>query len=146
MKLEFIFGVIMFAIVIVWVVSQINTSYTSIGSDSKNDVFRAKAYNLMAYLAEGSGDPGWESATDPKSIGLSYEGQPYNLSMSKIAELSSNCSLLDRYNLGAYRVRVDDSTGNLLSCGPKSVAQITISVTKNVYIEDHYGNMTVEVW
>ena len=98
MKLEFIFGVVMFGIVIFWVVSQINTVYAGIGTDSRNDVLRAKAYNIMSYLAEGGGEDGWETNPSPKLIGLAYKDQPYNLSASKISKLNSSCSLLDNYN------------------------------------------------
>ena len=145
-KLEFIFGVVMFAIVILWVVSQINTVYAGIGSDSRNDALRAKAYNIMSYLAEGSGETNWESSVSPKFIGLAYDNQPYNLSENKIDALNTNCSLLDGYNLGAYRITIQDNTGELLFCGSRSVAQIRIMITRSVWIEDRYGNMTVEVW
>ena len=145
-KLEFIFGVVMFAIVIFWVVSQINTVYAGIGSDSRNDVLRAKAYNIMSYLAEGSGDTNWESAASPESIGLAYNNQPYNLSENKIDKLNSNCSLLDNYNLGAYRIIIEDDSGELLFCGSQSISQIRIIITRSVWVEDRYGNMTVEVW
>lgn len=143
-KLEFIFAVVMFAMIIFWVVSQINTSYASVGSDSRNDMLRAKAYTLIAYLAEGSGDAGWESSQEPKSVGLAYENQPYNLSSYKISKL--NCSLLNNYSLGAFRITIQDDDETLLSCGPIGVSLMTISITRNVYIEGEYGNITAEVW
>ena len=145
-KLEFIFGVVMFAIVIFWVVSQINTVYVGIGSDSRNDVLRTKAYNIMSYLGEGSGETNWESIASPKLIGLAYNNQPYNLSESKIDKLNSSCSLLDAYNFGAYRITIQDASGELLFCGSRSISQIRIMITRSVWIEDRYGNMTVEVW
>ena len=145
-RLEFIFGVVMFAVVVFWVVSQIDIVYAGVGSDSRNDMMRAKAYNLIAYLAEGSGDPGWESATEPKRIGLAYEGSPYNLSTSKIDKLNSTCSLLDNYDIRSYRVFVKDSSGTLLTCGSASISPITISIERSVFIEGNYGTITVEVW
>ncbi len=145
-KLEFIFGVVMFAIVIFWVISQINTVYAGVGTDSRNDVLRAKGYNIMSYLAEGSGETNWESSTSPKLIGLAYDNQPYNLSENKIDKLNSNCSLLDDYNFGAYRITIQDDSDELLFCGSQSISQLRIMITRSVWIEDRYGNMTVEVW
>lgn len=145
-KIEFIFGVVMFAVVIFWVVSQINIVYAGIGSDSNNDVLRAKAYNIMSYLGEGGGESGWESSSSPEWIGLAYDNQPYNLSENKIDKLNANCTLLDDYNLGAYRIIIADSSGELLFCGSESIAPIRITVTRSIWIENRYGNMTVEVW
>jgi len=145
-KLEFIFGVIMFSIVVFWVVSQINTVYAGVGTDSNNDVLRARAYNLISYIAEGSGDVNWETSNYPGQIGLAYYGEPYSLSDTKIDKLNSNCTILDEKDIGAYRLTIQDDSGEVLFCGSPSVSPTRVSITRSVWLEDHYGNLTVEVW
>lgn len=146
-RIEFIFGVVVFGILIFFIASQLNSIHTSIATDSKLDTLKTKALNTITLLVRDSGDPiNWESNPPVKRVGLSFESQPYNLSKPKITALDNDCGLLENLNLGGYRLTIYDSSTRLLFCGYVGVSPITTTVTKSVLIEGQYGNITLEVW
>ncbi len=153
-RVEFIFGVIVFAIVIFMVVSQINTIFISSGTDSLSDILKAKAVGFLDIVLKDSGDPdNWE--TNPllmKRIGLSYNDQPFNLSLAKIQAIDSNrdsenrCYLLDSLDLGGYRLLIYKGENLILECGLETTTVTLVSVGRSVFIEDEYGSVILEVW
>jgi len=137
-KVEFVLAVVVFAFVTLVVMTQLNSTFNIIASDSKTDTVRTKANDLINLLVE---DPQWMSA-----------GQPYNLSKSKISVIDLNrdatgqCSSFIPMRLGGYRLTVANSTHTLLRCGAAGVGSGAVSIARAVWIENDYGIITVEMW
>jgi hypothetical protein len=150
MRIEFIVGILIFAIIIVFIVSQTNTTFTNLLIDSKTDISKAKNLNSITILTEDVGDPSdWETIAqtnpeDVKRVGLAIS--PYNLSVSKIDSLNSNCGLLDNFNLGSYRLKIYNSTHQLLFCGYETLEPPLSVEIKYVRIGIDYGNVSLELW
>lgn len=147
MRIEFVAGIIIFAIVIVFIAGQTNRTFTNLLTDSKSDISKAKNLNSITILIEDRGDPpNWESLAPNNVMRVGLAVSPYNLSISKINRLSSNCDLLDNFYLGSYRLKIYDSTDLLLICG-QDVLEPPLSVeTKYVKIGNEFGNITLELW
>lgn len=72
---------------------------------------------------------------------------PYNISQSKVSRLYSNCDFLDNFDLGAYRLKIYNSTRNqILFCGYDSLEPPTVMETRYVYIRGDFGKVTLELW
>ena len=77
-------------------------------------------------------------------VGLAVS--PYNLSVSKINRINSECDLLDNFYLGSYRLKVYNSTDLVLFCG-QDVLEPALSIeTKYVRVGNSLGNITLELW
>ena len=78
-RVEFIFGIVIFIIIIFLVVTQTNTLYSSLLGDSRKDALKAKAINVVDILVEDTGDPpNWDTMaqSNPGSVsrvGLAYQ-------------------------------------------------------------------------
>lgn len=153
-RVEFIFGIIIFALIMFFIVTQTNTLFSSLLSDSRADALKAKASNAIRILVEDEGDPKDWTALNVKRVGLA-SGQPYNLSKSKVLALNSNCSttsdiyknLLWNFDLKAYRLKVYNSTYHqILFCGFDSLEPVTVMETRYVFIDNGYGKVTLELW
>jgi len=156
-RIEFIFSVIVFTVLIFFILSQTNTLFSSLLIDSKSDALKAKASNVIQILVEDEGDPpNWDmiAQTNPngvKRIGLAYN--PYNLSKTKILNLSFNCSGSDPYknilwnfNLNAYKIRIFNSTHQILSCGLGTSEPGAVMETRYVFVDGGYGKLILEMW
>lgn len=140
-KIEFVLGVVVFAMIIFYVASQINNAFLATNVDSKLDVLKARSISLMDALTKNS------------EIGLALESG--NLNKTKI-EIWNNqsCSELDRYRLGGYRLIISetDETKPLLFCGYVGISSIRTNVIRSVKITNettgvtNYGNITMEMW
>jgi len=150
MRIEFIVGVVIFAIVLVFIVNQTNITFTNMLSDSEADILKAKALNSIMLLTEDRGDPiNWETIaqTNPggvKRVGLAIS--PFVLSINKINMLDANCTLLDNFVLKSYRLVVKNSTHTLLLCGYDTLNPSRSREVRNVKIGNDYGNITLELW
>jgi hypothetical protein len=158
-KVEFIFGIVIFAMVIFFIVTQTNTLFSSLITDAKSDSLKAKASNAIEILVGDQGDPpNWETIAQAnpgnvKRVGLAYN-QPYNLSRNKISSLSQNCTgtsdyyknLLSNFNLNAYTLKIYDSTGQILICGIESTEPPAVIETRYVIIGNDFGNVTLKLW
>ena len=159
-RVEFIFGIILFALIMFFIVTQTNTLFSSLLTDSRSDALKAKALNAIKILVEDKGNPeNWDeiaqsNPANVKRVGLIYN-QPYNLSKNKILNLSYNCSytadlyknLLWNFDLKAYRLKVYNSTNHqILFCGYDSLEPVTVMETRYVYIDGDYGRVTLEMW
>lgn len=145
-KFEFIFTVVIFAIIIFFAISQINILFTAIKTDAETDVSKSIATNAIVVLLEDRGDPpDWE--TDPPNaqrVGLAIK--PYFLSRQKIQELNNRCDLLDNYNLKGYYLEILNSTQVALSCGYNMTSAPSAVVFRHILIEGDIGNVTLKVW
>jgi len=145
-RIEFIAGILIFAIIILFIVNQTNITFSTLLADSRVDILKTKALNAITILVEDKGEPeDWETnPTNVKRVGLAYK--PYSLSTNKISELSSDCNLLDNFNLSSYRLKIYNSTNQLLFCGYDNLEPPTALEVKYVVIEDDYGNVSLEMW
>jgi hypothetical protein len=87
----------------------------------------------------------YEIKTDIIRFGL-ISNQPYNVSKEKVYGLSQDCSNLDVFNLGTYRLKIYNSTNLMLLCGTDTLTPPKIFVSKYVLIENDTGNVTLELW
>ena len=146
-RIEFIAGILIFAIIIIFVVSQVNITFSTLLTDSRVDILKTKALNVITILVEDKGEPpDWDS-TNVMRVGLA--NKPYNLNISKINELhldSPRCSLLDNFTLSSYRLKIYNSTHQLLFCGYDSLEAPIASELKYIEIEGDFGNVSLELW
>lgn len=158
-KVEFIFGLIVFALVIFFIVTQTNITFSSLLSDSRADALKAKAANVIKILVEDEGDPvDWDSEVDGghpenvKRVGLA--DNPYTLDKNKVLSLNQNCSgtadiyknLLGNFNLNAYRLKIYNSTNQVLFCGFDSLEPPAVIEIRYIFIDNDFGNITLELW
>jgi len=131
-KIEFVFGVVIFALIIFFIGSQVNTNVSSVTSDSKYDELRAEAINNLNFIISD----------------LSYDNEPYVLQDSKIdtanqKDAEGRCPYFENLGMIGYRIVINDPSGELLRCGGVSYSYYTI--TKNIFIENRNGTITYEV-
>jgi len=129
-RIEFIFAIVIFSIVIFYIATQINTVFSSIISDYEINSLKAKALNSIINLVETE----------------LISNKPYKLSKEKVNNLNQNCDLLNNFSLETYRLKIYNSTDLLLFCGFDSLKPPKVFVMKYVIIEDDLGNMTLELW
>ncbi len=153
-KIDFIFGVVVFAIIIFFIVNQTNNLFSSLLTDSNADALKSKASSAINIIVSEQGDPAnWESlpAGSVRRAGLA--SSPLVLSASKIYSMSYNCSNSDVYGnvlwnfeMKAYRLRVYNSTGLMLICGFDNLEPPIVSETKYVRIGSDYGTVILDLW
>lgn len=149
LKIEFIFSVVVFALVLFFVVSQINTLFTAIIADSEADISKSVVMNAMTVLLEDPGDPqDWETIAqsnpeDVKRVGLAIE--PYVLSRQKIFELNRSCGLLHNYSLVDYTLYIFNSTDRMLTCGYETPSAPMATITKYALVDNEVVNVTLQV-
>jgi hypothetical protein len=137
------------------IASQITSTLSIVGADSRSDMLRAKAISTLVLLAEDPGEPtNWHEVqlTDIKRPGLAVAGQPYELSIEKVNRLNTErgalgeCLLLEPFRLGGYRLTIANSTTSLAVCGPAGIGPVTVLISKPIFISGDYGSITLEVW
>jgi len=156
-RIEFIFGMLIFSLIIFFIVTQTSTLFSSLLIDSESDALKAKATSVIRILVEDKGDPtNWDTIAQAnpgnvKRVGLA--DSPYNLSKTKVNNLSYNCSnsdavrnLIGNFELKAYRLRVFNSTQQILICGYQSLEPVTVTETRYVFIDNGYGRVILELW
>lgn len=150
-KIEYIFGIVFFAIIIFYLATQIGSAITGVASDSATDNIKVKANSVLKILIEDCGEPtNWEEKdlTEVKRIGLAIS--PYNLSIKKITKLNDTrvddrCALMEKFDLDNYKLTIFNSTDKMLECG-YTPPLVSVPILKPVFIEGSYGNVTLEVW
>lgn len=153
-RVEFIFGVVVFAIIIFMMISQVNTIFTSVGRDSMSDTKKVEAISFIDMLVRDSGNPpNWESNPSTTTrLGLAYNNQSFNLSYSKIQALNNTrtaekrCTLLENYSLGGYRLTIYKNNSLIVECGAQVVTPYLVTVSRPVFINNTYGRISLEVW
>ena len=100
----------------------------------------------MSILTEDKGSPSnWEvNLNSVQRVGLAVS--PNVLSMAKISALANHCDLLDNFYLSSYRLRIYDSTHQILLCGYNNLEPPLSSETRHVIIGGEYGNVTLDMW
>ena len=128
-RIEFIFGIIVFSILVFYVVSQINASFSTQIAEYETYTLNAKATNAVKYLAE-----------------TELASRPYNLSTAKLNALRTNCGAVDSLDLGSYHLSIYNTSGVEVECGIGSLKAPKSSVSKYVIVRNAIGNMTLEIW
>lgn len=166
MRVEFVFAIIIFAVLIFYIVYQINVSITAAATDARLQNLKAKALGIMTLLMESPGNPSdWETKTDPIDInrtGLMAD-RPYSLNDTKISKLNQSCYLLNKsgYSESAglrlyiwNSTSVFDDTTELLACGAlgavpepnPAITELKVVLTRYVWIKNILGTIRIEVW
>jgi hypothetical protein len=143
-RIEFIAGILIFSIIIAFIVNQTNITFSNLLIDSRADILKSQALNSITILVEDMGKPPDWNPSNVERVGLAVK--PYSLSIDKINDLSSDCSLLDNFILKAYRLKIYNSTDLLLFCGIDVLDPPAAFEVKYVEIEGDYGNVTLELW
>jgi hypothetical protein len=143
-RIEFIAGILIFAILITFIVNQTNVTFSNLLVDSRADILKAKALNSITILVEDTGEPQNWNPSNVERVGLAY--QSHSLSISKIDMLNSDCTLLDNFVLRSYRLKIYNSTDLLLLCGQDVLTPPIAFEIKYVEIEGDYGNVSLELW
>jgi hypothetical protein len=144
-KVEFIFGIFVFSLVILFAGAHLKDKLSSILTDSRIDSLKAEGISIVNVLVRDKGYPeDWES--DPrfvKILGLAHS--PYNLSRVKINTLNSNCTLFEeKFGIIGYRLIIN-TTHQILSCGGVG-GRIKVSIEVPVVVENEKGKLILELW
>ncbi len=145
MKFEFIFAFFFFIILIFFVGFNINTTISTVISDSGIDSLKSQAITIIEVLTKSGGEPeDWElSPGSTIKPGLAYS--PYSLSMQKISALNSNCDLIKLLGIEDYKLVIEKGGAELLSCGSEE-PKAKVRIERAVFIEDDYGKIVLELW
>ncbi|MBU3896385.1 MAG: hypothetical protein KJ697_00410 [Nanoarchaeota archaeon] len=142
-KIEFILGVVVFAIIVLYVGNQIGTAFNSANMDARIDMLKSESVSVLNMILLDT------------DIGLSVS--PNTLSTIKLQEWNDysnendgRCPGLDRFNLSGYRLAINDGTDEVLFCGFVGLSQIR-TMTMREYIRENtnpikYGTITLEMW
>jgi Flp pilus assembly pilin Flp len=146
-KIEFLFAVFIFSLMLIYSGAYIGTSLTSIFSDIKSELAKTKAEVLIDILVNEPGIPSnWElNPLGARRIGLAI--QPYNLSIQKIKALQSNCEIFSKkFDVLGYRLLILNLTDNsiILRCG--NVGHLKSYAERSVVIGKDRGRVMLEIW
>lgn len=144
-KIEFIFSVLFFSIIVFFVGIELNRALSTVITDSELDYLKSKANSIVDILVKDQGEPeDWEK-NPPLAKRIGFASTPYNLSLLKINKVDENCTLIDeKFDIKNYKLTINTTEG-ILSCGyggPK----IRAVVERSVYIEGEYGRVRLELW
>lgn len=143
-KVEFIIGIVFFAVLIFYVANFVNTNASNALGDAILDGKKIQGDAIMTQLLETSGEPyAWTPST-VKRLGLAYA--PYSLSSAKLNYLNTNCNMMDGFGLVGYRFSVYAGGVQRVNCGSAGNVSRNIVITKNVYVEGSTGVATMVIW
>ncbi len=144
-KLEFIFSIVFFGLVLVFLVTQIANNNGIIITDSRADVLKAKTLAIIDLLSDSPGNPpDWENGGAIKRVGLA--SAPGKLSLTKINALKINCDLFEKsFGTFNYNMRISDETGDLLFCGYSNIT-ISINIKRPFMVEGRRGEISLDLW
>jgi hypothetical protein len=144
-RVEFIFGIILFCVLIFFIVSQINTVFSSIINDYNTNNVKAEAESVIGILSNYKGYPeNWNAASHPQTLGLLDSSSRY-LSNTKIDALNMSCDMMDNLTSN-YRLQIYNTSGLILFCGSETLKPPKVIVSKKVLIGLSLGNITLELW
>ena len=146
-KLDFILSIVVFSILIVYIVTQTNTTVIGRFTESNIDKLKAHGINVLTTLAEDQGFPidWYNNPNNAQRIGLA--DAPYSLSTAKINSLKNNCNLMNKFDLNSYYLEIIDSTKQtVLSCGATGRPPITVSLSRKVLISNMLGEINLILW
>ncbi len=134
-KVEFILGVVIFAVIIFYIAAQINTAFVGINIDTNLDMLKSESVSVLTILSTN------------ENVGLAESKNVLNL--TKIDDWNTNGCELDDFNLGGYRLNIyhPDYETPILFCGYVGLSNLRTNVFRHVKFTDgKIGNMTMEMW
>ncbi len=139
-KIEFILGMVVFAVLIFYVASRIDTAFISTNTDTRVDILKARSITIL------------DIVTKDKNNGLAVDTNVLN--KTKIIEWeNNNCAAIQYFDLGGYRMIIEERDGGeLLFCGFVGLTSIRSSIIQPIKIKNQatgevkYGNITLEMW
>lgn len=145
-KIDFIFALIFFTVMIFYIGIQVNNAMVSSMADSKFDTVKSETDSILNILASTQGSPAnWESLQESQIDRIGLATIPYNISLSKLNALKSNCNLMGKFGSINYRFSITSAGAILLSCGfggPRITSRSELSVLVN----GKYGKAVLEMW
>lgn len=145
-KIDFIFSLIFFTIMIFYIAVQLNSFLLSSMSDSKLDTLKSEANILLETLISSKGNPeNWEALPENQITRIGLASIPYSISSSKLDVLKNNCDLMNKFGSINYKLSISSAGSILLSCGyggPK----VTSKSEMPVLVNGGYGKATLELW
>ena len=145
-KIEFLLGIVVFAVIIFYVGSQIGTAFTSLNTDTKLDILKAKSVTVLDILTKDSVNGlALEDPVNKLSI-------INNLDETRIAEWDANrgpngeCLDMEKFDLDGYRLVINKADTEVLFCGFVGITRIRSNAVRFVKIGAEYGDITLELW
>ncbi len=146
MKIDFIFALVFFTIMIFYIGMQINNSFASSMSDSRTDMLKSEAESILNILVSTGGIPkNWETLPPAQVTGIGLASYPYNISSSKLNALKNNCDLMNKFGDISYKFVISSGTNILLSCGYGG-PRVTAKSQMPVFVNGKYGKAVLEMW
>ena len=103
-KIEFILGVVVFAIIVLYVGNQIGVAFSSANIDARIDMLKSKSISVLNIMLL---DTSFGLATSPNILDTSVLKEWNDAAI--IGE--GKCSQFDRFALGGYRLIINDDFG-----------------------------------
>jgi len=146
LKIDFIFALIFFTVMIFYIVIQVNNALTSSLTDSKLDTVKSETGSILDILVSTQGSPAnWETLQESQISRIGLATVPYNISLSKLNALKTNCNLMGKFGGINYRLSITSGSAILLSCGFGG-PRITSRSELPVVVNGKYGKAVLEMW
>lgn len=145
-KVDFIFALIFFTVMIFYIGIQVNNAMTSSLTDSKLDTAKSESDSILGVLVSTRGSPdNWETLQENHINRIGLATTPYNISMSKLNALKTNCNFMNKFGSINYRFSITSENIILLSCGYGG-PRITSKSELPVFVNGKYGKAALEMW
>jgi len=145
-KIDFIFALIFFTVMIFYIVIQVNNALTSSLTDSKLDTVKSETGSILDILVSTQGvPPNWETLPEEQITRIGLASSPYKISTSKLNSLKANCNLMGKFGSINYRFSITSESAILLSCGFGG-PRITSRSELPVVVNGKYGKAVLEMW
>ncbi len=145
-KIDFIFALVFFTVLIFYIGLQINAATGSSLADSKLDALKAESESILDVLVSSGGSPqNWETLPADKVVMVGLASAPYSISSAKLSALNSNCNLMNKFGSISYRLTASSGSAILLSCGYGG-PRVTSMSERPVFVNGVYGKITLELW
>jgi len=142
-KVEFILGVVVFAIIVLYVGNQIGVAFSSANIDARIDILKSKSVSVLNIMML---DTSFGLATSPNTLDTSVLKE-----WNEDAIINEGkCIQFDRFDLKGYRLIINDGINDVLFCGYVGLSSIRTMTMREYIIENsnpiRYGTITLEMW
>ena len=145
-KVDFIFSLIFFTVMIFYIAVQLNSSLMSSLNDSKLDTLKSESNSILGILVSSEGSPkNWETLAESQVVRVGLASVPYNISSSKLNALKNNCGLMNKFGNISYSFSISSAGSILLSCGYGG-PRVTSKSEMPVLVNGKYGKAVLEMW
>lgn len=145
-KIDFIFSLVFFTVMIFYIAMQVNSSLASSMSDSRLDTIKSESESILNILVSTKGSPeNWDSLPQEQVMRIGLAFLPYNISSSKLNALKNNCDLMNKFGDINYKFTIISENNILLSCGYGG-PRVTAKSESSVAVNGKYGKAVLEMW